>query len=105
MDRAASRPLAVHIDLSGGARGRRHRGRTVGRAVDPQPMHYEASLRASATFAFFIPCRAATRSAHALSAEKRTVRLSITLAASNRAVRAMVSPTLMTHPVRSISPD
>jgi len=41
-----------------------------------------ASLRARATRAFFVQRRLATAIAHALSPEKRTVRVSITLAAS-----------------------
>lgn len=41
-----------------------------------------ASLRAKATRAFFVPRRFATAIAHALRAEKRTLRVSITLAAS-----------------------
>ncbi len=75
------------------------------RAVQPHPGITTASLRASATLAFFMPCRPATRSAQALSVEKRTARVNITLAASNSAVRTMASPTLLIRPVQSTSPD
>src|SRR5262249_39497965 len=64
-----------------------------------------ASLRASATFARFTPGSFATRSAQAFSVENRVARLSMTLAASNKAVRTIASPTLLIQPVRSTSPD
>jgi len=64
-----------------------------------------ASLRASATFACFTPRSFAIRSARAFNAENRVTRLSITLAASNKAVRTIASPTLLIRPVQSSSPD
>src|SRR5215472_12261764 len=64
-----------------------------------------ASLRASATLARLTPRSFATRSAHAFNVENRVTRLSMTLAASNKAVRTIASPTLLIRPVRSTSPD
>src|SRR3954451_8695933 len=64
-----------------------------------------ASLRASATFARFMPRRLATSSAQRLRAEKRTARVSRMCAASYRAVRTITSPTRLTAPVMSVSPD
>src|SRR3954466_1476168 len=64
-----------------------------------------ASLRASATFARFMPRRLATSSAQRLRAEKRTARVSRMCAASYRAVRTITSPTRLTAPVTSVSPD
>ena len=63
------------------------------------------SLRASATRAFFVPRRLATAIAQLFRGDMRTVRLSITLAASYSAVRTIRSPTLLIEPVTSISPD
>jgi hypothetical protein len=60
---------------------------------------------ASATFARFIPRSFATRSAHAFNVENCVTRLSITLAASNKAVRTIASPTLLIRPVQSTSPE
>jgi hypothetical protein len=62
-------------------------------------------LRASATFARFMPRRLATSRAHRLRAETRAVRVSIAFAASYSAVRTVASPTLLIPPVTSVSPD
>src|SRR3954463_3245474 len=64
-----------------------------------------ASLRTSATFARFMPRRLATSSAQRFRAEKRTARVSRMGAASYRAVRTITSPTRLTAPVMSVSPD
>src|SRR3712207_105247 len=64
-----------------------------------------ASFLARATLARFTRRRLATSSAQRLSVENRVVRLSSTLAASYKAVRTIASPTLLTPPVTSVSPD
>src|SRR4051794_35582608 len=64
-----------------------------------------ASLRASATFARFMPRRLATPVAQRLSAETPLTRVSIAFAASYSAVRTVASPTLLIPPVTSVSPD
>src|SRR5215208_2882006 len=64
-----------------------------------------ASLRARATLGRRMPRRLATSSAQRLRVENRPARVSITLAASYRAVRTIASPTLLIPPVLSVSPD
>ena len=45
------------------------------------------------------------RIAHAFSAEKRTLRVSIAFAASKSIDLAIASPALVMRPIRSVSPD
>jgi hypothetical protein len=63
------------------------------------------SLRARATLARFMPRRCATSSAQRFKLEKRIARVSMIWAASKSAVLTMVSPTLLTPPSRSVSPE
>ena len=60
---------------------------------------------ASATFARFIPRFLAMRNAQAFNVENRVIRVRMTFAASNKAVRTITPPTLVIRPVRSTSPD
>jgi hypothetical protein len=64
-----------------------------------------AILRARATFARRDPWRLAIRTAHAFMADHLVDGRRTTFAASNSAVRASPSPTLLIRPMRSISPD
>jgi len=64
-----------------------------------------AILRARATFARRDPWRLAIRTAHAFMADHLVGGRRTTFAASNSAVRASPSPTLLIRPMRSISPD
>ena len=64
-----------------------------------------ASFRASATLARFIPRRLATPRAQRLRVEKRTARVSRMCAPLYSAVRTIASPTRLTAPVMSVSPD
>ena len=64
-----------------------------------------ASLRASATFARFVPRRCASLTPQSFSADHLLTRVSSTCAASNRATLAVASPTLLMAPALSVSPD
>src|SRR5690349_22153110 len=64
-----------------------------------------ASLRASATLARRAPRRLATSSPQRFRVENLPDRVSITFAASYRAVRTIASPALLIPPVTSVSPD
>src|SRR3954452_8868697 len=64
-----------------------------------------ARLRASATLARRMPRRFATSSAQRFRVENLPDRVSITFAASYRAVRTVASPALLIPPVTSVSPD
>src|SRR3954467_4097334 len=63
------------------------------------------SLRARATIARLVPRRLTRSNAQALSRELLVERVSITAAASNRAVLTMTSPTFVILPMMSVSPD
>jgi hypothetical protein len=68
-------------------------------------MQHDRQFARQRAFARFISRCFAIRSAHAFNVENRATRLSMTLAASNKAVRTIASPTLLIRPVRSTSPD
>src|SRR5689334_9565595 len=65
----------------------------------------QASLRATATLARRMPRRFATSRPQRLRVENLPALVSITFAASYRAVRTMASPALLIPPVTSVSPD